>query len=160
MGILSFLPRYGFNKSHAADYAVITVQTAYLKAHYPVDYMAALLLIERDKTEKVVNFISECRRMGIDVLPPDVNYSGLDFEIQQRPADTVSLARRDPMLGYKFPVPENSAIRFGMAAIKNVGEGPVETIIKARKRAACLKAWKISVTALICGRSISARWSV
>ncbi len=129
---IEFFARYGFNKSHAADYAVITVQTAYLKAHYPVDYMAALLLIERDKTEKVVNFINECRRMGIDVLPPDVNYSGLDFEIQQRPADTQSLARRDPLLGYPFPVPEGSAIRFGMAAIKNVGEGPVEVIIKAR----------------------------
>ena len=95
-GDIEFFARYGFNKSHAADYAVITVQTAYLKAHYPVDYMAALLLIERDKTEKVINFISECRRMGIDVLPPDINYSGLDFEIQVRPADAVSLARRDP----------------------------------------------------------------
>jgi len=131
-GDIEFFARYGFNKSHAADYAVITVQTAYLKAHYPVDYMAALLLIERDKTEKVINFISECRRMGIDVLPPDINYSSLDFDIQIRPADTVSLARRDPMLGYPFPIPEGSAIRFGMAAIKNVGEGPVQVIIKAR----------------------------
>jgi len=121
------------HNSHAADYAVITVQTAYLKAIYPVDYMAALLLIERDKTEKVVNFISECRRMGIDVLPPDVNYSGLDFEIQQRPAETSSNAHRDPMLSYPFPIPEGSAIRFGMAAIKNVGEGPVQVIIAARK---------------------------
>ena len=120
------------HNSHAADYAVITVQTAYLKAHYPVDYMAALLLIERDKTEKVINFINECRRMGIDVLPPDINYSSLDFDIQVRPADAVSLARRDPLLGYPFPVPEGSAIRFGMAAIKNVGEGPVQVILKAR----------------------------
>lgn len=130
---IEFFARYGFNKSHAADYAVITVQTAYLKAHYPVEYMAAQLLVERDKTEKVVNFINECRRMGIDVLPPDVNYSGLDFEIQQRPADTPTLAHRDPNLGYPFPVPEGSAIRFGMAAIKNVGEGPVRVIIKARE---------------------------
>ena len=130
---IEFFARYGFNKSHAADYAVITVQTAYLKAIYPVDYMAALLLIERDKTEKVVNFISECRRMGIDVLPPDVNYSGLDFEIQQRPAEASSNAHRDPMLAYPFPIPEGSAIRFGMAAIKNVGEGPVQVIIDARK---------------------------
>jgi len=129
---IEFFARYGFNKSHAADYAVITVQTAYLKAHYPVDYMAALLLIERDKTEKVINFLSECRRMGIDVLPPDVNYSGLDFEIQIRPPEVESNAHRDPMLAYKFPIPEGSAIRFGMAAIKNVGEGPVQTIIDAR----------------------------
>jgi len=136
---IEFFARYGFNKSHAADYAVITVQTAYLKAIYPVDYMAALLLIERDKTEKVVNFISECRRMGIDVLPPDVNYSGLDFEIQQRPAEIVSNAHRDPMLSYPFPIPEGSAIRFGMAAIKNVGEGPVQVIIDARKEGGAFK---------------------
>ncbi|MFZ1769885.1 MAG: DNA polymerase III subunit alpha, partial [Caldilinea sp.] len=130
---IEFFARYGFNKSHAADYAVITVQTAYLKAHYPVEYMAAQLLVERDKTEKVVNFVSECRRMGVDVLPPDVNYSGLDFDIQLRPPDTPQQAQRDPSLGYRFPVPEGSAIRFGMAAVKNVGEGPVQVIITARK---------------------------
>ena len=121
------------HNSHAADYAVITVQTAYLKAHYPVEYMAAQLLVERDKMEKVVNFVSECRRMGVDVLPPDVNYSGLDFEIQLRPPDTPTMAHRDPSLGYPFPVPPDSAIRFGMAAIKNVGEGPVQAIIQARQ---------------------------
>ncbi|MCL4861932.1 MAG: DNA polymerase III subunit alpha [Caldilineaceae bacterium] len=131
-GDIEFFARYGFNKSHAADYAVICVQTAYLKARYPVEYMAALLLVERDKTEKVINFINECRRMGIDVLPPDVNYSGLDFEIQARPADTETKAHRDPTLGYAFPVPPDSAIRFGMAAVKNVGEGPVQVILKAR----------------------------
>jgi DNA polymerase-3 subunit alpha len=121
------------HNSHAADYAVITVQTAYLKAHYPVDYMAALLLIERDKTEKVINFINECRRMGIQVLPPDVNYSGLDFEIQAVPADSdVGAATKDPGLSFNFPVPEGSAIRYGMAAVKNVGEGPVRVIIAAR----------------------------
>ncbi|HHY56210.1 MAG TPA: DNA polymerase III subunit alpha, partial [Chloroflexi bacterium] len=130
---IEFFARYGFNKSHAADYAVITVQTAYLKAHYPVEYMAAQLLVERDKTEKVINFVSECRRMGIDVLPPDVNYSGLDFEIQQRPPDMPPQTQRDPSIGYRFPVPEGSAIRFGMAAVKNVGEGPVQVIINARK---------------------------
>ncbi len=92
-GDIEFFARYGFNKSHAADYAVITVQTAYLKAHYPVEYMAALLLIERDKTEKVVNFIQEARRMGIEVLPPDVNYSGMDFEIQEVPGDQESAAQ-------------------------------------------------------------------
>ncbi len=121
------------HNSHAADYAVITVQTAYLKAHYPVEYMAAQLLVERDKTEKVINFVSECRRMGVDVLPPDVNYSGLDFDIQLRPPDTPTMAHRDPSLGYPFPVPPDSAIRFGMAAIKNVGEGPVQVIIQARQ---------------------------
>ncbi|HRJ44868.1 MAG TPA: LAGLIDADG family homing endonuclease, partial [Caldilineaceae bacterium] len=87
------------HNSHAADYAVITVQTAYLKALYPVEYMAALLLVERDKTDKVVNFINECRRMGIQVLPPDINYSGLDFEKQAVPADSAQLAlNKDPGL--------------------------------------------------------------
>ena len=131
-GDIEFFARYGFNKSHAADYAVITVQTAYLKAHYPVEYMAALLLIERDKTEKVVNFINECRRMGISVMPPDVNYSGLDFDIQGLP-DGVEGAKPDPMLSFKFPVPPGSAIRFGMAAVKMVGEGPVKEILAARQ---------------------------
>ena len=120
------------HNSHAADYAVICVQTAYLKAIYPVEYMAALLLIERDKTEKVINFINECRRMGIDVLPPDVNYSGLDFDIQTRPPDVEPNSRRDGHLAYNFPVPPDSAIRFGMAAVKNVGEGPVNVILAAR----------------------------
>ncbi len=131
---IEFFARYGFNKAHAADYAVITVQTAYLKAHYPVEYMAALLLVERDKTDKVVNFINESRRMGIQVLPPDVNYSGLDFEIQEMPQDEgLEAATRDPNLGYEFPVPPGSAIRFGMAAVKNVGEGPVKVILEARE---------------------------
>jgi hypothetical protein len=121
------------HNSHAADYAVICVQTAYLKARYPVEYMAALLLIERDKTEKVINFINECRRMGIEVLPPDVNYSGLDFEIQTRPDDVEPSSRRDGHMAYNFPVPEGSAIRFGMAAVKNVGEGPVKVILAARE---------------------------
>ncbi|RME60276.1 MAG: hypothetical protein D6790_09560, partial [Caldilineae bacterium] len=133
-GDIEFFARYGFNKAHAADYAVITVQTAYLKALYPVEYMAALLLVERDKTEKVVNFINECRRMGIQVLPPDVNYSGLDFEIQEVPEDSAHEAlTKDPSLHYDFPVPPGSAIRFGMAAVKNVGEGPVQVILKARE---------------------------
>ena len=133
-GDIEFFARYGFNKAHAADYAVITVQTAYLKAHYPVEYMAALLLIERDKTEKVVNFINECRRMGIDVLPPDVNYSGMDFDIQELPPEIESQASQDTHIAYHFPVPEGSAIRFGMAAVKNVGEGPVGVIIAAREK--------------------------
>jgi len=132
---IEFFARYGFNKSHAADYAVITVQTAWLKALYPVEYMAALLLVERDKTEKVVNFINECRRMGIQVLPPDVNYSGLDFNIQAVPAESAQLAlHKDPGLQFDFPVPPGAAIRFGMAAVKNVGEGPVNVILQNRAK--------------------------
>jgi DNA polymerase-3 subunit alpha len=113
-----YFARYGFNKAHAADYAVITVQTAYLKAHFPVEYMTALLTVERGNTEKVGLFIAEARRLGIEVLPPNVNCSGLDFTIE------------DKTEGAGGP-----AIRYGLGAIKNVGEGPVQAILTARASA-------------------------
>lgn len=125
--------RYGFNRAHAADYAVICVQTAYLKAHYPLEFMAAQLLVERDKSDKVTNFITECRRMGIEVLSPSLNASGLDFTIEQRPANTPAPIGHDAHMAYRFPIPAGAAIRFGLAAIKNVGEGPVEIILEARR---------------------------
>ncbi len=111
---IEYFARYGFNKAHAADYAVLTCQTAYLKAKYPVEYMAALLSVERHNTEKVGLLIAECRRMGIEVLPPDINRSGLDFTIEEQ-------------------TDESPTIRFGLGAVKNVGEGPVETILAARQ---------------------------
>jgi DNA polymerase-3 subunit alpha len=111
---IEYFARYGFNKSHGADYAVLTCQTAYLKARYPVEYMTALLSVERNNTEKVGLLIAECRRMGIEVLPPDVNCSDLDFAIEEQPGG-------------------KPAIRFGLAAVKNVGEGPVETVLTARR---------------------------
>jgi DNA polymerase-3 subunit alpha len=111
---IEYFARYGFNKSHAADYAVLTCQTAYLKAKYPVEYMTALLTVERNNTDKVSRFIDECRRLNIEVLPPDVNISELGFAIEDQ---------KD----------EPPAIRFGMGAIKNVGEGPVEAILEARQ---------------------------
>jgi DNA polymerase-3 subunit alpha len=107
--------RYGFPKGHAADYAVICVQTAYLKAHYPTEYMAALMSVFKADTDKVALYVVDCRRMGIEVLSPDVNAGGLDFEIEDRPGG-------------------KAAIRFGMAAIKNVGVGPVQAILEARER--------------------------
>jgi DNA polymerase-3 subunit alpha len=115
-GDIEYFARYGFNKAHAADYAIITVQTAYLKAHYPVEYMTALLTVEQSNTDKVGLLIAEARRMGIEVLPPNVNYSGLDFTIEDEPAEV-----------------KGPAIRYGMGAIKNVGEGPVEVILAARE---------------------------
>ncbi|MFZ2488884.1 MAG: DNA polymerase III subunit alpha [Anaerolineae bacterium] len=124
--------RYGFNRSHAADYAVITVQTAYLKAHYPLEYMAALLYVERDNPEKVAYYITEARRMGIEVLPPDINSSAFNFTVEQGHADT-PLAGRDLHIAYPFPVPPGAAIRYGLAAIKNVGEGPVEAVLAGRQ---------------------------
>jgi DNA polymerase-3 subunit alpha len=106
--------RYGFPKGHAADYAVICVQTAYLKSHYPIEYMTALLSVFKHDTDKVALYIADCRRMGIDVLPPDINASGIDFTIEDRPGDS-------------------PAIRFGLAAIKNVGESAVEILVNARQ---------------------------
>ena len=105
--------RYGFNKAHAADYGVIAVQTAYLKAHYPLEYMTALLSVFKHDTDRVAIYVADCRRMGIDVLPPDVNTSELDFAAQ---------VNGD----------EQAAIRFGLGAIKNVGHGPVQAILEAR----------------------------
>lgn len=110
---IEYFSNYGFNKSHAASYAVITCQTAWLKAKFPVEYMAALLSVERNNTEKVGLLVAECRRMGIEILPPDVNRSSLDFTIETG---------------------ANRAIRFGLGAVKNVGEGPIEAILAARKR--------------------------
>jgi DNA polymerase-3 subunit alpha len=99
--------RYGFNKAHAADYATIAVQTAYLKAHYPIEYMTALLSVAKNDTAKVAYYIGDCRRLGFDVLPPDINFSQWDFSIDDS-------------------VEGNPTIRFGLGAVKNVGQGPVE----------------------------------
>jgi DNA polymerase-3 subunit alpha len=119
------------HNSHAADYGVITVQTAYLKAYYPVEYMAALLTVGLDNLEKVTLFINECRHMGIEVLPPDINHSGMGFTIKENPnTDEVKTFGR---VRFDFRVQPGSAIRFGLAAIKNVGEGPVHEILRARE---------------------------
>jgi DNA polymerase-3 subunit alpha len=106
--------RYGFNKSHAADYGVIAVETAYLKTHFTVEYMTALLSASKNEIEKVAYYSADARSLGIDVLPPDVNSSGWDFTIEDRPQ-------------------KSPAIRFGMGAIKNVGQGPVDLIGQARQ---------------------------
>lgn len=103
--------RYGFNKAHAADYAYIAVQTAYLKAHYPVEYMTALLSVSKNDSDKVAFYANDCRRLGIEVLPPDIGLSDWDFSIQDLPEG-------------------KAAIRFGLGAIKNVGHGPVEAILE------------------------------
>ena len=100
---------YGFNKSHSAAYALLAYQTAYLKTHYPVEFMAALLTSETSKPENVVKYIAECKEMGISVEPPDVQVSGAQF------------------------TPHGEAIRFGLAAVKNVGGNAIESILKARK---------------------------
>jgi DNA polymerase-3 subunit alpha len=100
---------YGFNKSHSAAYAWVAYQTAYLKAHYPNEFMAALLTSEKNDTKKVVKYISECKQMGIRILPPSVNQSELDF------------------------LPTREGIRFGLGALKNVGETAIQQILGARR---------------------------
>ena len=100
---------YGFNKSHAACYGVVAYQTAYLKANYPVEFMAALLTSEMERTDKIVQYMEECRAMGLRVAPPDVNRSGARFTV------------------------DGDTIRFGLAAIKNVGETAIESIVQVRQ---------------------------
>ena len=101
---------YGFNKSHSCAYALLAYQTAWLKTHYPVEFMAALLTSETGNTEKAVKYIHESRGMGITVLPPDLNTSELNF------------------------TPVGESIRFGLQAIKNVGENTVKGVLEARER--------------------------
>lgn len=108
--LMEYFAGYGFNKSHSAAYAMVSYQTAYLKANYPVEYMAALLTSVRDNTDKVVLYIEECRRMGIPVLPPDINHSRENFTAAP------------------------GGIRFGMAAVKNVGWGAVQELIEVREK--------------------------
>ena len=106
---MSSFAAYAFNKSHAAAYAVVAYQTAYLKAHYPREYMAALLTSVLDNTDKVIEYIEECSRMKIEVLPPDINQSELGFVVTSQ------------------------GIRFGLLALKNLGAGVIHQIINKRK---------------------------
>ncbi len=107
--LLAKFAEYGFNKSHSAAYGYLAYLTGYLKSHYAVEFMAALLTSETGNTDKVVRYIAECRSLGIEVLPPDFNQSGLNFT----------------------PVGVDK-IRFGLGAVKNVGAGAVEAIVRAR----------------------------
>ena len=122
---------YGFNKSHSAAYGVISYQTAYLKAHYPVEFMAGLLSNEINNTEKISVFVGECRRMGISILPPDINKSGLKFTPETVAAGTDRQAQGD---GAQRAALQQNAIRYGLAAIKHVGEAAMETAIREREQ--------------------------
>ncbi|HMF46944.1 MAG TPA: DNA polymerase III subunit alpha [Candidatus Udaeobacter sp.] len=115
---------YGFNKSHSAAYGVISYQTAYLKAHYPVEFMAGLLSNEINNTEKISIFVGECKRMGISILPPHINKSGLNFT-----PETVAGIED---AGAGIADPSYNAIRYGLAAIKNVGEAAMAMAIRER----------------------------
>lgn len=106
--LMAKFAEYGFNKSHSAAYALIAYQTAYLKAHYPLEFMAALLTSEVQNADKILKYIAECREMGIEILPPDINESDRDFTVV------------------------GNQIRFGLAAIKNVGEAAIDAIMMER----------------------------
>ncbi|MCD6167266.1 DNA polymerase III subunit alpha [bacterium] len=108
--LMSRFAGYGFNKSHAAGYALVAYQTAYLKTHYPAEFMAASFSSEMGNTDRIMVLMEECRRMGIKVLPPDVNESFTNFVVTEE------------------------GIRFGLGAIKNVGKGAIESIVRARKK--------------------------
>ncbi len=117
---------YGFNKSHSAAYGVISYQTAFLKAHYPVEFMAGLLSNEINNTEKISVFVGECKRMGISILPPDINKSRLKFT----PETWEGPQRSDDRSAEVAPT--LNAIRYGLAAIKNVGEAAMAIVINER----------------------------
>lgn len=106
--LLANFAEYGFNKSHSAAYAFVSYQTAYLKAHYPVEFMAATLSMDIHDTDKIVKSITECRQMKIDILPPDINLSGSEFRVV------------------------GNSIRFGLAAVKGVGAAAIESILESR----------------------------
>jgi DNA polymerase-3 subunit alpha len=107
--LMAHFAGYGFNKSHAAAYALISNATAYLKSHYPVEFMAASLTSEMDSSDRIVILFDECRRMGVEVLPPDVNASRAEFTI------------------------EEGRMRFGLGAVKNVGSGAIAELVRARE---------------------------
>jgi len=108
--LMAHFAGYGFNKSHSAAYALVAYHTAWLKAHHPVHFMAALLTTEKGNTDKLVHYVNECREMGIEIQPPDVQRSELDFSVEGR------------------------GIRFGLSAVKNVGEGAMRSLLEARGR--------------------------
>ena len=101
---------YGFNKSHSAAYALVAYQTAYVKAHYPVEFMAALLTEDMENADKIIKNINECKDMGIKILPPHVNESCMDFTVV------------------------GQTIRFGLGAVKNVGSAAIDAILASREK--------------------------
>jgi DNA polymerase-3 subunit alpha len=145
---------YGFNKSHAAAYAMVAYQTAYLKANYPVEFFCAMMTNDMADTDKLSQYIAEARGMGIEVLPPDVNESQVHFAPAAQSSAPPSAAPSSEPNAAEQSDALRSAIRFGLAAIKGVGEIAVEAVLKARREAG-----KFSTLANLCervdGRSVN-----
>ncbi|MDP9151455.1 MAG: DNA polymerase III subunit alpha, partial [Myxococcota bacterium] len=135
-GLLEYFAGYGFNKSHSAAYALITYQTAWLKAHYPVELLCAILTSDKDRIEKVVRTIADARAMGATVLPPDVNESGTDFKVVYTRADgsdaVAPKARRPSSRSERIQDPLGAQIRFGLGAVRGLGGAALEAVFEAR----------------------------
>jgi len=134
--LMNYFSGYGFNKSHSAAYALISYQCAYLKAHFPVEFLCATMTADKDKIDKVVRTVAEARSMGITVLPPDVNEGEIDFAVvydtsqpapKLRPGQPVSS-------GGRLRDPLHPKIRFGLGAVKGVGGSAVESVLASRMR--------------------------
>lgn len=144
-GLLEYFAGYGFNKSHSAAYALLTYQTGWLKAHYPVEFICALLTADRDKTDKVVRIIAEGRSWGVEILPPEVNESKVDFTVvyddeavaalekaNESGAKSNGSPKRRRRAGTKFFDTLDPKIRFGLGAVRGVGESALEAMLEAR----------------------------
>ncbi|MBI2196585.1 DNA polymerase III subunit alpha [Candidatus Daviesbacteria bacterium] len=129
--IIAPFAAYGFNKAHAASYAMVSYQTAYMKASFPVEFMAAVMTAESGDSDKIAAAIEECKRLGIVVLPPDVNKSGVGFSLEKLKELTQADLERSLSVGESEV---KQGIRFGLSAIKNVGISAIESIIEARKK--------------------------
>jgi len=123
---------YGFNKAHAASYAVTAYQTAYMKANFPVEFMAAVMTAESGDVDKVAQAIEECKRLGIVVMPPDVNKSDIGFSIEE--LSTLSDEQLERSIGGKANKQIKQGIRFGLSAIKNVGDLAIRSILLGRQK--------------------------
>lgn len=131
--LMAYFAGYGFNKSHSAAYALITYQTAYLKAHFPAEFCCATMSADKDKSDKVVRTVAEARALGITVLPPDVNESEIDFTVVYDPEQGQPRVPERPVSEKgQLRDPMGPSIRFGLGALKGVGDSALEAIFEAR----------------------------
>jgi DNA polymerase-3 subunit alpha len=131
-GLLEYFAGYGFNKSHSAAYALVTYQTAWLKAHYPVELLCAILTSDKDRIDKVVRTIADARAMGITVLPPDVNESDTDFKVVYARSSAAAGTKKRRANG-KTSDPLGAQIRFGLGAVRGLGGAALEAVFEARR---------------------------